>query len=302
MKKLIFTLFLLNIFFGLSAEEDTLVVRPWKFEGFFSQQLNQSSFTNWAAGGENSLASTTIFNVQANYQEGLRTWENRLSLAYGMVKTEGLSTRKNEDKIEFLSRYGRKVGDQIKVSTQLNFRSQFAEGFNYPNDSVVVSRFMAPGYLTLALGLDYRPVEYFSIFLSPATGKFTFVLDDELSEQGAFGVEPGETVRPEFGALMTLLFDKEIFENTKVTSKLDLFNNYTDSDPTRRRNIDVNWETSINLKVNRYITASILAHLIYDPDIMFPIVETIAGEQVQVGEETRTQFKQVLGIGLSYSF
>lgn len=294
MKHLIPALFLIVSFLNLSAQ-DTPADTTWRMSGFFSQQFSQASFTNWAAGGENSLASTSIFRGEANYTLDNITWENRLEMAYGIMKNQNSPLRKNEDRIDLLSRFGRSISEKMMVSAQANFRSQFDKGFDYPNDSVMVSRFMAPGYLLIALGMDYRPFEDFSIFLSPATGKFTFVLDDSLAAQGAFGVDPGENIRSEFGALLSLMFSREVMENVLVSSKLDLFNSYSTY-------TDVNWEGGINMKINRFLTTSILFHLIYDHDIPIPIYETINGQEVQTGTGPRTQFKQLLGVGFSYNF
>lgn len=289
-------------FSGLFGQEDTTATRPWALDGFFSQQLNQVSFTNWAAGGENSFASTSIAVLTANYNKDKIIWENKLDLAYGLIRIQDTPTRKNEDKFDFLSKYGRKVSPKLAATALLNFKSQFAEGFKYPNDVDVVSRFMAPGYLLASLGFDYKPVDYLSIFFSPATGKFTFVNDEALSAIGAYGVDPGETVNPEFGAMASITFAKDIFENVKLASKVDLFNNYTDADKSNRKNTDVNWQTSLNMKVNKFITASMGFNLIYDHDIPVPIFDSVGDEQVQVGTGPRTQFKQLFGIGLSYNF
>lgn len=275
---------------------------PWTFTGFLSQQLNQVSFSNWAAGGENSLASTSLVNLGADYKLDRTSWENRLEMVYGIIKTEDSPMRKNQDRLEFTSKAGRSISSQFSYSGLVNFRTQFGEGFNYPNDSVVVSRFMAPGYLITSLGMDYKPWDFLSIFFSPATGKFTFVRDQSLADQGAFGVNPGETLNAEFGAMLRLAFEKEVLQNVKIASKLELFNNYTDDDRSNRKNTDVNWQTNINLKVNQYITATVMLHMIYDHDIPVPVYQTIGGERVQVGTGPRLQTQQMLGLGLSYSF
>ena len=301
MRKIFFSL-LMVFSIGLFAQEDTTVVRPWAYDGFFSQQLNQVSFTNWAAGGEKSFASTSIAVLTANYKKEKRTWENKLDLAYGLIKTQDTPTRKNEDRIDFLSKYGRSVSPKIAATALLNFKSQFTAGYNYPNDEDLVSAFMAPGYLLASLGFDYKPVEFLSLYLSPATGKFTFVNDETLSALGAYGVEPGKTFRPEFGALASIALVKDIFENVNLASKIDLFNNYTDSNKPNRKNTDVNWQTMLNMKVNKFITASMGFNLIYDHDIPVPLFTNVGGEEVQTGTGPRTQFKQLLGIGLSYNF
>jgi hypothetical protein len=303
MKK--FFLFFLTYSFTFSAfgsdNGDPEETGPWTYKGFFSQQLNQVSFSNWAAGGENSLASTSIVSLGSAYESEQLSWENKLEMEYGMVKTGISPLRKNQDRLEFDSKLGRNISPHMAFAGLLNFRTQFGEGFNYPNDSVVMSRFMAPGYLITSLGVDYKPWDYLSVFVSPATGKFTFVRDQSLADQGAFGVDPGKNIRSEFGAMLRLAFEKEVLENVQVASRLDLFNNYTDPNRSNRKNTDVNWHTQINMKINQYLTASVMLHMVYDHDIPIAVYETIGGERVQIGTGPRLQVQQMLGIGLSYS-
>ncbi len=195
----------------------------------------------------------------------------------------------------------------IKIMNNTGYK-----GYNYPNDEDVVSRFMSPGVLSLSPGMDYRPREFLTVFLSPASGKFTFVLDQDLANKGAFGVDPaeydendnliseGSNVNAGFGALLNLVFAKEVFEDVELESRLTLFNNLIDEDSSNRKNTDVDWETSVNLKINRYITASFFIHMIYDHDTPIPVVDD---EGAETGDfNKKLQVKQMLGLGLSYRF
>ncbi len=270
---------------------------PWIFTGFFSQQLNQVSFSNWVQGGDNSFASTSLVNLSLNYKKERFVVENRLNLAYGILKIEDRPLRKNEDRIHFLSKGGREVSQNLSTSYLLDFRTQFTKGYKYESDETkeLVSNFMAPGNLSLSFGLDYKPLEYLSIFFSPASGRLIFVRDQDLANAGAYGVKPaeyddagnmikeGENLNAEFGILANIMFSKEVYEDIMVESRLTLFNNLVDDDKSNRKNTDVDWETSINIKINRYITASFHLHLLYDHDTI-----------------KKTQTKQLLGIGLSY--
>lgn len=319
MKKVILFGVLIGFGWMLYAQEnnesDTTDVKNWSFSGFFQQNTNQVSFTNWAAGGENSFSLVSQVRLDANYKHDDIQWENYLDLAYGIIKTENTSLRKNTDKIDIFTKVGRNLNDKISASALMNFQSQFAEGFNFPNDSVVVSRFMAPGYLTGSVGLDYKPVEFLSIYLSPATGKFTFVTDQDLADQGRFGVKPaefseegekiadGQMINPEFGAMLRIAFNKEILTNVVLNTRVTLFNNYTDSDISNRKNTDVDWILDLNMPVNEFITVSVGFHLIYDHDIKIPKMGTNEmGEEVALYSRPTTQFKQQFGIGLVYKF
>jgi hypothetical protein len=262
-------------------------IKYWKKGGFSSLTFNQVSLSNWVAGGENALSSTAVLNLFANYKKGKTVWDNSLDLGYGLLKTGSKSPRKNEDKIELQSKFGHKAAGKFYYSAFLNYRSQFANGYNYPNDTtrIFVSKFNAPGYLSLSLGMDYKPTDFLSIYFSPAAGKATFVTDTALSRQGMYGVEPGKKLRAEFGASLNMKFQKDVIKNVNVSSKLALFNNYTDKDKSNRKNIDVNWEVMVNIKANKFLTTSIMTNLIYDQNVL-----------------KKTQFKEVFGVGLSYKF
>lgn len=257
----------------------------WKKGGFIGITFSQVNLSDWSQGGQNSMALSGNTNLFANYAEGKNEWANELLLNYAVVRS-GSATTKSDDRIELNSKVGRKLGEsKWLLSFLMNFKTQFSPGYNYPDDSTKISNFFAPAYLTLSLGFTYKPVDYFEVLISPATGKFTFVNDDFLSDAGAYGVDPGENLRSEFGAYMNMRFQKDIFKNVNLLSKLELFNNYTDKDKDNAQNIDVYWDTYINMKVNDYITASLNYLLIYDANVV-----------------ERTQMKQMFGIGFGYKF
>ena len=228
-----------------------------------------------------------------------------------MLQSGKAPLRKNEDKIDFSSKYGRYAFKDYWYYTALvNFKSQFANGYNYPNDSTVISHFLAPAYVLGAIGIDYKPNAYFSMFISPVTSKTTIVYSEMLADAGAYGVEPaeydtagvkikdGQMVRSEFGGYFKLTYKKDIFKNVNFATKLELFSNYI-NEP---QNIDVNWENIIGLKVNKYISASISTNLIYDHDIPVPVERTDANGATYMSTGPRLQFKQVLAVGFSYKF
>ncbi len=267
------------------AQTPTVKDTSWKSGGFIGINFSQVNLSQWSAGGENSLSLNASVNLFSNYLKGKIDWQNTLDLGYAYLESGDNGARKSDDKIDFTSKYSRKMSEHWLYSGLVNFKSQFAPGYAYPDDSTVVSRFLAPGFLIASLGFTYKPVDYFEVLISPATGKFTIVTDKTLSDLGAYGVDPGKTVRSEFGAYLNMKFKKEIMTNVTFTSKLELFNNYTDKDKANAKKIDVNFENQLNLKVNKYITASVLAVLVYDANII-----------------ERTQFKELIGVGFGYKF
>ncbi len=264
-----------------TAEKDT----SWKSGGFIGINFSQVNLSQWSEGGENSMSLAASANLYSNYLKGKDDWQNTLDLGYAILKSGQQGARKSDDKIDFTSKYGRSFSEKWLYSALVNFKSQFTSGYAYPDDSNVVSKFFAPAYLTAAIGVTYKPVDYFEVMISPAAGKFTFVNDKTLSDLGAYGVDPGKSVRSEFGAYLNMKFKKEIMTNVTLSSKLELFNNYTDKDKNNAKKVDVNFDNQLTLKVNKYINASILAVLVYDANVV-----------------ERTQFKEVIGVGFGYKF
>lgn len=280
---------------------ETDSVKGWKTGGIIGANLSQTALVNWSAGGESSVAVNGLFSAFANYRNGKNAWDNSLDMGYGLLNQgSNAGFRKTDDKFDFLSKYGRKAFSNFFYSGLVNFKTQFSPGYNYPNDSVTISNFLAPAYLLGAIGLNYQPNSYFNVFMAPATGRLTIVNDPTLSNAGAFGVEPGEKTKGEFGGYVRMIYSKndfkaEFFKNISLTTKIDLFSNYL-KDP---QNVDVNWETLIGMKVNKYINININMQLMYDADTKF---DTNEDGLIDASDKSKIQFKEILGIGVMYKF
>ena len=274
------------------AKTDT--VKSWSKGALFNLGFSQTTLSNWAAGGNSSVSASGIANFHLNYLNKKESWENTLNLGYGLQKLDESDVQKTDDNIELTSKYGRKASDNWYYAGLLNFRTQFVAGYNYPNDSVKISSFMAPGYMLGALGMNYKHKSDFGLFISPVTSKTTFVMDDQLSSIGAFGVDVDKKIRREIGGYLRGNFQKEIMKNVKLTTTLGLFSNYLENP----QNIDINWDLLVLMKVNKYITVTINTNLIYDHDIT--ITQDKDGDGINEVNGPRTQFKEILAVGFSY--
>lgn len=291
MNRLFFTLIAVCIVASLKAQTDTTAkVKRWSYGGNTGLSLTQTSLTNWAAGGENSLATNAYLSLFANYKKGKGAWDNTLDLAYGILKQGEQDVRKSDDKIDLASKYGYQASEKWYYTALLSFKSQFTDGFKYPDDSTVISRFLAPAYILGSVGMDFKPNDNFTAFISPLTAKLTIVNDARLSEAGAYGVDQGEKIRAEIGGYAKIAFKKDLMENVNFQTKADFFSNYANNPG----NIDINWEILVAMKVNKYITANINTQLIYDDDINIAQPDGSAGPRVQ--------FKEIFGVGLAYKF
>jgi hypothetical protein len=289
----------------------------WDKGGNVNINATQVALSNWAGGGESSVSLQGLLGLYANYSKGKSAWDNSLDLAYGMIKTGQSNWFKNDDRIELNSKYGYKASEHWYYAALLNFRTQFVEGYGKVGDANYISNFMSPGYLTFALGMDYKPNDKFTMFLSPATLKMTAVMDDSLSAIGAFGVDAGSTTRTEFGGYLKASFNEpKVFgnENLGFKTSVSLFSNYQ-VDP---QNIDVTWDAVLTAKIAKYFTVSLSLNMIYDHDIDIqrydsdglPLYKQRADDTFYTDGDGNlipysgpiTQLKEVLAIGFAYKF
>lgn len=294
MKKLYTILFFLAApLFTLAQDADSVVIEK---SGSWGVNFANVGLSNWAAGGENSIALGTVFNTKWVRKQGNSQWINQLDFALGGAKVGEQEFRKTDDNIILLSSFSKKLNEKLKLSASGIFRTQLLEGRTFRADptnpgeelSNKISSFMAPGYLSINLGFDYQPAGFISFSFSPAAGKFTFVSDNDLAAAGAFGVDPGKNSRAEFGANFLANLDLPIMENIRLTSTLNFFSSYEELGT-----IDTNWETLLVMKINKWFNATFGTQLIYDEDILIEMEDGTL--------DTAVQFKHVLNFGVNFS-
>lgn len=240
--------------------------KVWNTGGQFDLNLSQGSQSNWAAGGDDfSFSLNSYFGLYAFYKKDRYSWDNTIDLNYGLVNTSSLGTRKNDDRMDLLSKVGYQIAPKLSLAALFNFHSQFSKGYRYNSDGSkdLLSDFLAPGYILLSLGLDYKPVEGLSVFVSPLTSRWTFVTNDTLSAKGAYGVVPGEKSKNEIGAFVSVNYLKDITQTISYKGRLDLFSNYKHNP----QNIDVMMNNMFTAKLSKVLTASLGLDLIYDDDV-----------------------------------
>lgn len=286
----------------------------WRWEGRTRFNMNTILLTNWADGGESSFSTTVYFDLVAKYEKGNFKFENYLNTAYGLQLYRYSGARKSEDKLNVNSSVAHQFAKNYFYNAQLDFKSQYSEGFKYPNDSTVVSNWFAPAYLTLSLGVENKSIEGLSMFFAPVAGKLIFVMNQGLADAGSYGVKgaikdedgnilvPGENIKAELGVNVKLRYRKELFKNIDVSSTMNLYNNYADPDPSNQWNIDVDWETLFDFTINKYFVANLYLHLIYDHNIKIPEYEVHDGDRIQTGESINLQVKQNYGFGIAFKF
>lgn len=286
MKKLFFISLIFSVII-IQAQDTT---KYWNKGGDIALNFSQVSFTNWAAGGDNSIGINGMLNLFANYKKDVLTWDNSLQLAYGTTKINDADFRKSDDKIDLASKLGYALNKKLSIASLLSFKSQMAAAYEFPEDAdkIEISNFLAPGYLSLGVGIDYKPNDFFSFYYSPVSARLVIVNNDDLVEK--YGLEAGTNSKFELGSLAKFAFKKDIVKNVGLQTTLQLFSNYL-KEP---QNVDIDWEVLINMKINEYLSANLNTNVLYDDDIL------ITDKNGKTGP--RTQFKQLFGVGFSVKF
>ena len=281
----------------------------WTKKNKVGFDISEIAFVNWSAGGNSAISGLLKGDFSRIYAKGNQKWVNDLSIRYGLNKQDGFEMRKTDDAIQINSTFGYRK-DTITNwyhSAKFNFNTQFTNGYAYPNTDKAISRLFAPAYFFLGVGAENASKSKHRVFyISPFTFKNTLVLDQRLANQGAFGVTKaqydangnmiinGKRSKTELGFLFTSYYKKDIVKNVILVNRLVLYSDYINN----FGNIDIDYDFMLDLVVNQYIRANIGARIIYDDDIKAK--EEVYGSQITVGP--KLQLKQMLGIGLVYTF
>ena len=275
----------------------------WETGGNYNLNIQQVTLSNWAAGGSSSFALNSGVSVYANYKKEKKVWDTQLTINLGMTRQgdRDFQTRKSNDNFIFVSNYGRELSEKFYLSTQLDARTQLLAGYKYSRPAgsendvrTKISDLLSPGYVQSSTGLNYRKTyedkSKLSVILSPFTGRFTIVMNDSLSQGGAFGVIPGENVRAEAGmSFATSVVDIKLMENITWKADLNLFSNYE-----RFGNMVVNFNSTIRMKVNKYISTRMETRIIYDEEVFINQDDGTSKQAVQL--------QNLINFGISLDF
>ena len=280
MKSFLWICFLAISTLGFSQEKiDSIPQSKWTITGQFTFLFNQSSFSNWKAGGDNTIAGNFGIDYDFNYKSKNLNWDNRIRTVYGLsnVKDEGF--RKNSDRFEYNSLLGKKTKKNWFLSFFLNFKTQYSAGYDYKKTPrVAISDLFSPAYLSFGPGMLWKKSDNLNINIAPATARLTFV-SDEFS--GKYGVEDGKNNKFDLGFSLSAYYKVTLVKNVTVENIFSLYSNYLEN----AQNIDIDYQMNYDLIINKSLSMNIRFHMIVDDN---------ASNQVQ--------FKEVFGLGIKYLF
>lgn len=262
-------------------------VNYWRNLTMFGINVNQASFSdNWGAGGVNSLALGGQFSYKTDYTKTDKNFASELILQYGKLKNKDQLSRKTADRIFWDNKVALKLSKSWYFFGSVNFESQFDLGHSFSRDAqgnekrTLLSKFMAPGYLTESLGFEYKPDKQFFVRIGTGTARQTFVLDTNLYKTNPknFGVKPGQTFRNELAFQVVSSYNKEIAKNLMLNSRYAMFANYE-----KLASIDNRLDVTLTANVNKLINVSLSGILLYDDD-----------------SDNKMQASQSMSFGLTY--
>ncbi|MEP7373778.1 MAG: DUF3078 domain-containing protein [Chitinophagaceae bacterium] len=276
----------------IKKDPDDTLSKTWKKGGLYGINISQGSLSNWAAGGDDfSLSVNSVLSLFAFYKKGKHSWDNTFDFNLGYVKTTSLGSRKNDDRIDFLSKYGYALNSKLNVAGLFNFRSQLFKGYTYDNNAAktLSSAFLSPAYILVSPGFDYKPNANLSIFISPITARWTIVKDDTLSAKGLYGVDPGKHSNLEIGAFASVNYLKEFNKIVTYKGRLDLFSNYK----RKAQNVDLYFTNVLNVKLSKILSLTWSVDMIYDDDVR------LFGKN---NDGAALQLKSLVGVGILAKF
>ncbi len=296
----------------IQNQNDADTTSYWTFKSLSLLSVNQIAFLNWASGGESSLSGKAAVDYEIKYQKNKFTFDQQANMAYGLVGYVDNRVEKTDDKLDLLLAFSHQTSKKWSLTALTTLKTQFADGYKYPDDSTLISGFFAPAYLTVSLGFNYKPNGEFQLFMSPLSGKMTFVKNAELANKGAFGVKkavvdslgniivPGRQFLGEVGLNLLTSYKTELMENINLSTALTLHNNYLDLDVSNRWNIDVDVDTRVIFSINKLFSTILYMHVKYDHNALTPNYEVIDGDKVEVSGSPKLQIKESFGLGVSY--
>ena len=277
---------------SIKKDPNDTLPKLWKKGGIFGVNLSQGTLSHWASGGDKfSLALNAVLGLHAFYKKGKNNWDNTFDFNFGYIKTTSLGSRKNDDRIDLLSKYGHAITSKWNAALIFNFRSQFFKGYTYDENGMgtLSSSFLSPAYILVGAGLDFKPCPPFSMFLSPISSRWVIVAKDALAATGAYGVDPGKHSKNEIGAFVSFNYFKETTKSLVYKGRLDLFSNYKH----HPEKIDLYMTNVLNVKLSRSLALTYSLDMIYDDDVR------IFGDN---HDRPALQIKSLIGVGFLLKF
>ena len=298
-----------------AAEIDS--AKHWKCTGIVGLNAAQTGLFNWAAGGNNNVTGFVYANVTLSYKKNKWTWDSNLDTELGLMYSADYVRypwRKANDKLNFTTKVGYQMHPQWYLTLLGSFRSQYAPGKDYKKvdageelEPTLISKWLSPSYTDLALGIEYRPNDIFTIGVYPVAGRMTTCTYEPLRPSYGLPMRDDSTFKPvalNMGLRINGGINYTLVKNLKIISTITLFTPYTarihdEEHGQKFGNFDVDWDVAIAYSFLKVFSVSVMTSLKYYEKVM---IDGPAWGKYHEGPRARVQFKEVIGVGIGYSF
>ncbi|MDR1758182.1 MAG: DUF3078 domain-containing protein [Bacteroidales bacterium] len=287
----------------LAEGTDSVPPKPkyWFFSGMAGLNLSQVTFINWAAGGVNNANGRAFANLTLLFKKNRMAWDNNFDTEVGGMYTHASAYpwRKVSDRLQLTSKFGYEFSKTWFVTVLGSFKSQYANGYDYGLDAATnqetmtfSSQWLSPSYTDISVGIDWKPAPIFSLYYSPVAGRIVTCTDSILRKK--YGVPEDKTFMASLGMTLKGHLDYSPIKNLRIISTLTLYTPYTAKELQPFGNIDVDWDFVISYQLLKVLNISAGFTLKYYDQVMIPNKDGKLAPRVQ--------FKEVVGVGIGYSF
>ncbi len=259
----------------------------WTLSANFSLQFMQNYISdNWYKGGESNNAMLGELIVELNYNNKQKvTFNNKLEVKTGFQTSHSDSLHKfktNTDLVRLTNKLGIQATKHWYYTFMLQSWTQSFRGYK-SNNPKVFNDFMSPFESVASVGMDYKldtKKFKFNATISPLACDFKYVARSAL--ETSYGLDEGHHSKFDFGSTITMNAAWNVTKDISWTSRLYFFTNY--------KKTQVEWENTINLSINRYLSTKLF---------LFPRFDD--GTK-KADDASYFQFKENLSVGLNLNF
>lgn len=256
--------------------------RHWTYYSDVTLSFGQGFISsNWASGGENSLSILSDLKYFINYKKRTTTWENSFRYRLGALKSGSEELSKNEDKLEIQSKIGIKAFRHWNYATQFDMNTVLFNSYNASDRETIIANFLSPGNFTLSLGLDFKPKDNISLYLSPIAGQWVYVRDTTKVDPTRYGIEKGKKLKSDAGAKIELKNKHTLFNFLNIDNHLMLFSSYYE----QPEKLTLDWRLTLNFRINYFMQTTIYTNAVYNQN-----------------DSKKIQFKETLNLGVHFRF
>ena len=285
--------------YGVEAPEKMDVEvkkRHWIRTFSASLQFSQAFISpNWYQGGNNNLnfLANIFYNVKLNQAFHPKLlFETTMQYKLGINSAPDDSLRNysiSEDLLQINSTFGIKAARHWYYSITGQFKTQLLNSY-LVNSNTLASAFLSPAELNLGLGMTYNYAApkgnvTFDATISPLSYNLKICTKpDNVLAHATFGIDPDKKTKSEIGSSAEVKLGWKITDNITFTSRIFAFTNY--------HNFTADWENTLAMAINKFLTTQIYVHARYDTDT--PPVENPHWHKLQL--------KEILSFGVAYKF